>query len=576
MDRRLDRLSPGTRRVLSTAAVIGRVFDIDLAIAAGAGNEDEVLDALDEGLEHAVIEPTSEVSRNHFSFTHGMLVDAVRRAINPRRVARIHERVAQAMEDRAPDNVAEIAMHYDRAGIAEKSYVHSMAAGSAALAMYAHAEARRFFDMAERAAQSADERAEALRRLAEVAETEGRYALTEELCDRALAGLADRPMSSSILSLRRMRQRTRAMQGQPAGETIVACQALLASAREIEDRAEEAALLNMISQYQGRLGEWREAESIARDAVTAAEAADNPRLLAETLTRLGTSMFDRRMREAGEFYKRALGLFRAVGDKCGEARCLTNIGVIHQRGGEVASAEEAFEEARKAANEAHASDLAGIASLNLGVLHMRRGQLELAGARYEEAMTRFAECSNESARLGTLYNMANLARDAEDWSTASSLYEQVMTVASRIGQPDVELGARAGQALAALAVGTRSLAEEAQRWIQTNIEPRPDWWFQGRDLVDSLRIRLAAERGDDARAMRLLHEAVAIAGKHDPYASAYLVAECGPSLRRNGEALLQLIDQISHEIEGQGFAAIERRLAILRLTLVASPPSAAA
>ena len=53
-----------------------------------------------------------------FSFTHGLLVDAVRRAINPRRLARIHERVADAMEERTPDNVAEIAMHYDRAGIA--------------------------------------------------------------------------------------------------------------------------------------------------------------------------------------------------------------------------------------------------------------------------------------------------------------------------------------------------------------------------------------------------------------------------------------------------------------------------
>jgi tetratricopeptide (TPR) repeat protein len=215
-------------------------------------------------------------------------------------------------------------------------------------------------------------------------------------------------------------------------------------------------------------------------------------------------------------------------------------------------------------------DLAGIASLNLGVLHLRRGQLELAGERYEEALNRFTESSNESHRLATLYNMANLAREAEDWSTASALYDQVMTVAARIGQPDVELGARAGQALAALAIGSRSVAEEAMRWIRANVEPRPEWWFQGRDLVDSLRIRLAAERGDDTHAMRLLHEAVAIAGRYDPYAAVYLVAECGPSLRRSGEALLALIDQITPEVEAQGFAGVARRLSVLRLTLVAS------
>ena len=54
MGRRLDRLSAGARSILNTAAVIGRVFDIDLAVAAGAGTEDEVLDALDQGIEHAV------------------------------------------------------------------------------------------------------------------------------------------------------------------------------------------------------------------------------------------------------------------------------------------------------------------------------------------------------------------------------------------------------------------------------------------------------------------------------------------------------------------------------------------
>jgi diguanylate cyclase (GGDEF)-like protein len=574
MDRRLERLSPATRRVLNTAAVMGRVFDVDLAIAAGAGSEDDVLDALDEGIEHAVIEPSRESSRNQFSFTHALLVDAVRRGINPRRIARIHERVAQAMEQRTPDNVAEIATHYDRAEIPDKAYKYSMDAGSAALAMYAHAEARGFFEIAERAAQNPDERARALQRLAEVAETEGRYALTEELCDRALAGLAGRDDDAAILGLRRMRERTRALQGQPAQETIRACRELLTTARALNDRGEEAALLNMISQYQSRLGEWREAEDIAREAVSAAEAADNERLLAEALTRLGTSMVDRRSQDATGYYERALCLFRSVGDRCGEARCQINMGVIHQRAGEVTAAEAAFDHALEAANSAHAVDLAGIASLNLGVLHLRRGQLELASERYNEALQCFTEASNESHRLATLYNMANLARESEDWSTASALYDQVMAVAARIGQPDVELGARAGQALAALAVGSRSIAEESMRWIRANVEPRPDWWFQGRDLVDSLRIRLAAERADDAHAMRLLHEAVAIARRHDPYAAAYLVAECGPSLRRSADALLTIIDQIMPEVEALGFAGVGQRLGVLRLTLVGASAAA--
>ena len=567
MDRRLERLSANTRRILNTAAVIGRVFDVDLAMAAGAGPEDEVLDALDEGIAHAVIEPTSQMAGSEFAFTHGLLVDAVRRTINPRRLSRIHERVALAMEELAPDNAAEIATHYDRAGIPHKAFRHAMAAGGSALTVYAHTEARRFFEIAERAASEPVERASALHRLAEVAETEGRYALTEELCDRALAGLSGRTDDHAILGLRRMRERTRALQGQPANETISACRDLLHKARMLGDRSEQAALLNMISQYQGRLGDWKDAEDVAREAVAAAEEADDGRLMAEALTRLGTSMMDRRSDEASQHYHRALALFRTVGDRCGEARCYINIGIIHQRAGEVPAAEAAYDRALEAANSAHAVDLAGLASLNLGVLYLRRGQIDLASERYEDALARFTESSNESHRLATLYNMAHLARESEDWATASALYDQVVAVAARIGQPDVELGARAGQALAALAVGARSVAEDAMRWIRANVEPRPEWWFQGRDLVDALRIRLAAERGDDAHALRLLHEAVAIAGRYDPYVAAYLVAECAPSLRRSTEALLSLIDQISPEVDALGFAGVAERLAVLRIAL---------
>ncbi|HEX8944303.1 MAG TPA: diguanylate cyclase [Gemmatimonadaceae bacterium] len=574
VDGRLERLSPETRRILNTIAVIGRAFDIDLAIAAGAGTEDEVLDAVDDAIAHAVIEPPTDGSGSQFAFTHGLLVDAVRRMTNPRRLARIHERIAQAMEVRTPENVAEIAMHYDQAGVPEKAFRHAMVAGGAALAVYAHAEARRFFDLAERVATDAEDRASALHRLAEVAEIEGRHALGEELCDRALAGLADRPDDHATLGLRRMRHRTRSLQGQPAQTTIAACSELLVTARALGDHAEESQLLNMISHGQGRLGEWREAEDVACEALAAAEKTGDARLLAESLTQLGTSVMDRRSTDAADFHNRALLLFRSAGVQCGEARCHINIGRLHQRSGQLKAAETAYESAVEAATIAHAVDLAGLAALSLGSLYLRHGQLALASERYDEAFARFTRSANESHRLAALYNMAHLAREREDWATASSLYEQVVAAAGRIGQPDVELGARAGQALASLAIGARSVAEDAMRWIRANVETRPDWWFQGRDIVEALRIRMAAERGDDAHALRLLHEGIKMARQHDPFVAAYLVAECAPSFRRSQDALLGLIDEIGPDVASLGFVAMSERLAVLRVALASATRAA--
>jgi diguanylate cyclase (GGDEF)-like protein/putative nucleotidyltransferase with HDIG domain len=574
MERRLDRLSPPSRKVLNTAAVIGRVFDVDVAMGAGAGSEDEILDALDECIAEAVLEPARDTTGTNFSFTHQLLVEAVHRTINPLRLSRIHERVAEAMAIHSPDNAAEIAIHYDRSGSPQKAFRHAMRAGANALAIYHQAEARRFFEIADRAASNPVERAHALARLAEVAETEGRYALTEELCDRALAGLANGEEPGAALALRRMRERTRALQTQSSQETIAVCRELLITARQIGNRFEEASLLNMISQYQGLLGEWAEAEEVARAAVAAAEASEHDGVLAEALAQLGGALMRRQSPETGEYYNRALALFHTAGDRAGEARCYINIGVMCQNAGDVIAAEVAYDRALEASERANALDLAGLASLHLGTLSLRRGQLDAAGQWYRKALEQFTESSNDRQRLATLYNMAHLAREADDWSNASALYEQVITIAARIGQPDLELGARAGQALAALAVGARSVAEDAMRWIRTNVEPRPEWWFQGRDLVDALRIRLAAERGEDAHALRLLYDAVAIAGRYDPYVAAFLVAECAPSLRRSTDALITLIDQISPDVEALGFAVVAERLSVLRVALAGATQAA--
>jgi hypothetical protein len=114
------------------------------------------------------------------------------------------------------------------------------------------------------------------------------------------------------------------------------------------------------------------------------------------------------------------------------------------------------------------------------------------------------------------------------------------------------------------------VAEDAMRWIRANVETRPEWWFQGRDLVDALRIRLAAERGDDVHAMRLLADAVSMVGRHDIYLAAHLVAECAPALRGVGVPLLDLIDQLLPQVAAFGLTGAVQRLTNVRMSLLAS------
>ena len=84
---------------------------------------------------------------------------------------------------------------------------------------------------------------------------------------------------------------------------------------------------------------------------------------------------------------------------------------------------------------------------------------------------------------------------------------------------------------------------------------------------------IAAERGD-ADSRPRLREAVAIAGRYDPYVAALLVAESAPSLRRSTDALVTLIDQISPEVDTLGFAAVAERLSVLRVALAGATQAA--
>ena len=569
MDRRLERLSPDTRRILATAAVIGRVFDIDLACASGAGTEDELLDAVDEGVSHSVLESIG-AGGSTYSFTHSLLVNAVTESINARRLARIHERVAQALETHEPTRLAEIAVHYDRAGNAERTHVFAMAAGNASVALYAHPEAGTFFELAIRRAADEGQRAAAVFRLAEVLEAEAKYGEVERLCEETLEDLGPRAGAAQYLPLRRMRERIRANLGRSSAETITACQALLIEAIAMGERAEEAALLGMISQSHYRLGNLEEAEAVARQAAEAARIAGDSRALADALTRLGVTLLNRLPTDALENFRQAFDLFQRLDDRSGQARCSINMGAIHGMMNDSGEAERAYSRALDGARNAHASDLAGVACLNLGVLYLKRGRTELANERFEEALHAFVAAQHEPHRLAALLNLAHLARENGHWDKATAYYTEVIALAVHTGQPDVELGARAGAALTELALGRMAAASDQSRAITARIDGRPGWWFQGREIVEALRIRIAAARRDFSDALLMLKENVEALESRDLYAAGWLLGECAQALPPD-RVPLALINGLSPQVEAHGYAGLALRFATLRLLLNDGP-----
>lgn len=527
LTRRIVRLSERARRILARAALVGRAVDVELMVEAKLASEEELLDAIDEGLAGSVLE-VSDIREHRISFAHALLVDLLPLSLNPSRRQRMHLRIAKAMEQLRPSAFSDLAHHFDNAGVAERTCHYACLAAERAAAVYAHREAAAFLDMAQRHADNTTEASRIRFRKAQVIEAAGRYADAETLYTDALHGLsADRQAAAEC---RRALARIRSLCGAPPADTRRVCHELLQVAQANAMHTECIALLLMLSQAHGREGDDREAEALACESLRLAESAGESRLLAEALTRVGTAVLRSRPEESLVHYERARRLYETVDDTWGQVRCQLNHGVASSRLGNLAVAEQSYRSALTAARAAHSPELAGLAALNLGVVFMKRGRHDDARPHLEESLSQFVRVRNEAHRTAAIYNLAHLAREEGRLADASRLYGAAVPLARAVGLTEVAVGALGGLGLVALDDG--DLDEGAAAWdrLEADLDAQGDTWFQGRELPESLGVQLAIRRNDPQQAYLRFQRALALANLHDPYGAAWLVATCAPPM----------------------------------------------
>jgi tetratricopeptide (TPR) repeat protein len=482
------------------------------------------------------------------------------------RLRQVHERVARAAESQLPGTAAEVAVHYDRSGNASKAYEHALIAAERAIEFYAYSQALDYLHIAERNASSAAELAEVRVKLAEVAEATGRYDEAESLCESALEWFTMQGDRRRTLPLRRMRERVRGILGQPFRSTLGSCLALDEEAQEIGAEREHVALLMMISQTYGRLGERQSAERTALECVHQAERLSDPTLLADSLNRLALSCDYARSNQAEELYRRALSLYQRLGDQRGQARCHNNLGIVYTRTNEWNRARTEFDAALALGRSCGATDLWGLAGLNLGVVLLKGGDFDGAREMFGEAYAVFANARNGEYELYALYNLAHLERERGVYDVAAELYDVSAALAQRLGQSDVEIGATAGAGLSLLRGGKLDSAYAALRGAEERMRPRTDW-FQGRELLEALSFGIAAEDGRTADAMRQLAAMLPEVDATDVYSAAWLTAECAELVaNRASTEMAAIVRRYATRIAGLGYTELERRFTALIAT----------
>jgi len=120
--RRVKRLSEDARRVLTTAAVAGRSFDLQLLEMLSDAEGDVLLSALEEAEAAKLILTVSSGREVRWEFAHGLIRQTLESSLSLMRRQRVHLRVADAMEQVYGANVerhaTDIAQHLYQAGVA--------------------------------------------------------------------------------------------------------------------------------------------------------------------------------------------------------------------------------------------------------------------------------------------------------------------------------------------------------------------------------------------------------------------------------------------------------------------------
>jgi hypothetical protein len=204
LKRRVGQISSPTRELVSLAATIGREFHLDVLYQASEETEETLIEALDELLHRRIIQETPS---HGYDFTHDLLRQTVLDGLSQAHQRLLHRRVAEAYlkldKATARHRDAEIANHYEAAGLLNQAIQHYRLAAESAVQIFAISDAIHYLKRVANLAQDlgigdpngipAADFVELLRRLGELQVLIGQNSEAQITLEHALAQLFSTP-----------------------------------------------------------------------------------------------------------------------------------------------------------------------------------------------------------------------------------------------------------------------------------------------------------------------------------------------------------------------------------------------
>ncbi len=381
---RLQTVSEPTRQMLTAAAVLGSDNDADLLRAVSGRGEDEIVEAIDEGLARSLlteIPPPAPGQAPSYGFPYEALRRTAYESATLARRRLLHGRAADILtrryeRDPATTRAATVADHLQLAGRDAEAAQWWWRAAQVARELYAHAQA---YAHLVRALALGYPQLPGRIALGEVLVVLGRYreALAEFETAAALAGAGGSEET-----------------GDEAGASA-------------SDRAVQASIEHKLADVHHRLGDWDLAEAHLAVVTELVAAAEPGRLARAEADRAVVAYRRGDAEQAAAFGRAALSCARSAADRGATAQALNVLGMLAARTGDTAAAETYLRDSLAEARQLPELG-AAVAALN------NLARLLAETSRNREALLVAAEALELGSELGDQHRVAALHTNMAD------------------------------------------------------------------------------------------------------------------------------------------------------------------
>jgi class 3 adenylate cyclase/tetratricopeptide (TPR) repeat protein len=423
---RIDRLDPGDRALLRWASVLGAAFPGDLLTAvleadptAAAGS-----DAWDRLTEFVERDPAVA---GGFRFRHALIRDSAYDGLPYRRRQELHERVGRVLEQRQPDAVETLALHFGRAGLAAEAWRYGCEAGRRAQAKWANVEAAELFRRALEHAPTDRpvEVAAVWESLADVLELDGDFegaasALAEARALASPESQAGLLLKEGLLRAERLARYDEAIEWYERGYAV----------------ADDTARLRLAMAHAAarfRQGEFEECIRRCREIAPEATERGDLRTLAHAYYLLHVLYSMTGSPERVAFRGLALPIYEELGDLGGQARVLNNLGIEAYYEGRWDAALDLYERSRELRRRTGDAVEVALQTNNIGEIWSDQGRLEEAEALFRQALEVGEAAGNELIAVVARSNLGRAAARAGRYEEAYELLEGALARFRELG-----------------------------------------------------------------------------------------------------------------------------------------------